>query len=96
MSMLVSFLKVTITLPTRSGLAVQANGQTYGSGQQFTITLDRFQVYQAQSDGDLTGTRVQTSSRAAVFSGNVRTKVELSGSRDHLVQQMVPTSKSQY
>lgn len=58
------------------------------------MTLQRFEAYQAQSAGDLSGTRIQSSSRTAVFSGNVRTLVELSASRDHLVQQMLPTSES--
>ncbi|XP_067948374.1 uncharacterized protein [Watersipora subatra] len=83
---------VTITLPSnRNDIAVLANGRTYNSGDRFDITLQRFQVYQGQSDGDLTGTRIQSSIRVAVFAGNVRTKIELSGSRDHLVQQMLPT-----
>ena len=86
---------MTITLPAgRADLAVEANGAVYGAGDTFQITLNEFEVYQAQSVGDLTGTRVQSTVRAAVFAGNVRTKIELSGSRDHLVQQMLPTSTS--
>ena len=84
---------MTITLPAgRADLEVKANGATYGAGDTFQITLNEFEVYQAQSVGDLTGTRVQSTVRAAVFAGNVRTKIEFSGSRDHLVQQMLPTS----
>lgn len=52
---------------------------------------------QAQSElsdktADLTGTRIYSNKRIAVFSGNIRTKVELSASRDHLVSQLPPTS----
>ncbi|XP_067949903.1 uncharacterized protein [Watersipora subatra] len=83
--------EVNVTLPrNRADIAVLANGQTYTSGDSFTIFLERFQVYQGQSVGDLTGTRIQSNIRVAVFAGNVRTNVELSASRDHLVQQMLP------
>lgn len=86
--------QVDITLPSnRANIAVEANGQVFGSGSSFSVTLNRYQVYQAQSSGDLTGTRISSTARTAVFSGNVRTRVELSSSRDHLVEQMLPTCK---
>jgi len=47
-------------------------------------------LFQAQSIGDLTGSRIVADRPIAVFSGNIRTKVALSASRDHVTSQLLP------
>lgn len=57
----------------------------------------------SQSGTDLTGTRIQSSGPVNVYSGNIRALVTLvedsnvgdidSGSRDHLVEQILPVSR---
>ncbi|MBK9246589.1 MAG: PKD domain-containing protein [Ignavibacteria bacterium] len=68
----------------------------------FTITLNDGQVYFAQSDGDLTGTRTRVTSsncaKIALFSGHQRTNLPIGvagnepNGRDHLYEQMMPMS----
>lgn len=56
-----------------------------------SVQLQCDEVFQAQSVGDLTGSKIVASRPVAVFSGNIRTKVALSASRDHLSAQLPPT-----
>ncbi|XP_067945012.1 uncharacterized protein [Watersipora subatra] len=60
--------------------------------QDVNVDLHRYEVFQAQSKDDLTGSRITANKPVAVFSGNIRTKVELSASRDHLASQLLPTT----
>jgi len=46
-------------------------------------------LFQFTSDGDLSGARVSANSKISMFSGNIRVGIG-SGSRDHLVEQLVP------
>ena len=85
---------VDIRLPNPSSGAVSVtyNGVTYGNGQFLKVNLNRFDTFQAQSSGDLSGTFIQSSHNVSVFSGNVRTNVGSGNSRDHLVEQLPPLS----
>lgn len=68
--------------------------------QPFTVALSAGEVYQAQSNGDLSGTRIiavgannaQDCKKFAVFSGNQRTSITCGNGRDILYQQMLPVS----
>jgi len=57
-----------------------------------TLTLRYLDVFQAQSEGDLTGSHIVANRPIAVYSGNIRSKVALSASRDHLASQIPPVS----
>lgn len=86
---------VQITLPKlRNGTIVEVTyeGFSYKNGDTLLITLQRYQTFQIQSKGDLTGSHIVSDSPVAVFSGNVRTAVGNSESRDHLVEQIPPVS----
>ena len=65
------------------------------AGVPFSVTLNAGQVYQIQSNADLTGTRVTSSGitckKFAVFGGNVCSGVACGCCCDHLVEQMYPT-----
>jgi hypothetical protein len=67
----------------------------------FTVTLNANQVYFAQSNGDLTGTKIRVISsgggscgKVAVFSGTMRTNLpnNVGSGFDHLYEQMMPIS----
>lgn len=82
-------VEITPSVETRNGRP---------AGQPFRITLNRGQVYQVQSDEDLTGTKVIAAGgkaddcqNFALFSGNEWTRVGRCGSaQDHLYEQMFP------
>ncbi|MDW8159233.1 MAG: IgGFc-binding protein, partial [Bacteroidia bacterium] len=78
---------ITPTAPTRCGKP---------ANQPFTITLNRGEVYQLQSRGDLTGTSIVAANRTscnvfAVFGGNVCTSVGNCAACDHVYEQIFPT-----
>ncbi len=82
---------ITIVPPTN----IYISG--YGGNFPLTITLQRGQVFQAQSNGDLTGSRVYTPPGAnckpfAVFAGNRCTNVGDAPRCDHLYEQMFPVA----
>ncbi|MFN8358311.1 MAG: PKD domain-containing protein [Candidatus Kapaibacterium sp.] len=72
------------------------------TGVPFTITLHAGQVYFAQSNGDLTGSKIRvigsgggSCGKVAVFSGTMRTNLpnnSASSGFDHLYEQMMPIS----
>jgi hypothetical protein len=86
--------------------AVQPGGDVAGGRSAFTVTLDRFDVLNVESQlvegedtppgtANLSGSSVHASSPVAVFSGNVATVVpqpEASCCADHLEEQMIPLS----
>jgi hypothetical protein len=62
-------------------------------GVDFVIALDAGQVYQGQSSGDLTGTKIVADLPIAVFSGNPWAEVPIgTGYADHLAEQLLPTA----
>lgn len=87
--------QVTITLPPlQSGnpLRVEFNSKVYTNSDTFELILDEFQSFQCLSydNADLTGTHITANMPIAVFSGNVRTWVGSTSSRDHLAVQLPP------
>jgi len=62
-------------------------------GVDFGVSLGAGRVYQAQSSGDLTGTKVVADSPIAVFSGNPWADVPIGvGFADHLVEELLPVA----
>ncbi|XP_078670638.1 IgGFc-binding protein-like [Branchiostoma floridae x Branchiostoma belcheri] len=80
----------TVTInPTQ---AVTFGGTSYPAGQDFTVSLDRFETLQVQSTEDLTGSRITSSHPVSVLSGNLFTVVgnNQQGSGDHIVEMIPP------
>ncbi|KAK3094414.1 hypothetical protein FSP39_001502 [Pinctada imbricata] len=81
---------VTITLPKRKFLDdVVYNGKSYSSGESFDVSLKKYDTFQFQSRGDLTGTNIRSSYPVAVLSGNNCVKVDI-GYCDHIVEMIPP------
>lgn len=87
--------EITIRFPFGRGVVITYDGDTYDEDRPLTVTFDAYQTLQVQSDSgnDLSGTRIESSSKIAVFSGDliVRTNEE-DVTTDHIVEQMMPTS----
>lgn len=86
---------VLVQLPSRRNaipIRVELNNRVYTSGDSFNITLQSFQSFQCLSLdlADLTATHITSDKPIAVFSGNARTWVGESNSRDHLAIQLPP------
>ncbi|XP_078693769.1 IgGFc-binding protein-like [Branchiostoma floridae x Branchiostoma belcheri] len=80
----------TVTInPTQD---VTFGGNNYPAGQNFTVSLDRFQTLQVQSAEDLTGSRITSSHPVSVLSGNLFTVIgnNQDGSGDYIVVMMPP------
>ncbi|XP_013415060.1 IgGFc-binding protein [Lingula anatina] len=83
---------VNFTMPSHS-FSCSYNGQTYSSGDSFTVSLDRCQTFQLQCDEDLTGARVTSDKPIGVVSGSKRTELlstSSSRSSDH-IEEMIPS-----
>eukprot|EP00058_Branchiostoma_floridae_P004052 XP_002589540.1 hypothetical protein BRAFLDRAFT_97038 [Branchiostoma floridae] len=80
----------TVSIVPKQG--VTFDGLAYAAGQTITVTLDRLQCLQLQSDGDLTGSHITSDKSVAVFSGNLFVTVGngRSGSGDHIVEMVPP------
>lgn len=84
-------------------IEITPSAETYGgwdAGIKQTITLDAGEMYLVKSDEDLSGSYIKTINSSdddcknvAVFGGNVFVNVGgCGGFRDHLIEQMFPTS----
>lgn len=82
------FPKRQLGIPIR----VEYEGKRYTDGDWLNITLQAYESFQCVSydKADLTATYVTSSKPVAVFSGNIRTWVGESESRDHLAIQLPP------
>ncbi|KAK6173447.1 hypothetical protein SNE40_016894 [Patella caerulea] len=78
---------INISLPMFVNLTI--NGTLYTRSETVVIYLDQYQTYEIQSKYDLTGTRIRSNEPVAVFSGNKKTRFR-KGSKDHLVEQLIP------
>lgn len=86
---------ISMRLPVRRNAIparVEFNGQTFTSGDWINITLQSYQSFLVASydRADLTATYILADKPIAAFSGNARTWVGESESRDHLVIQLPP------
>ena len=87
---------ISIRFPDRRlgiPIRVEYDGRTYRGGDVLNFTLQSYQAFQCISydKADLTGSYIVSDKPVAVFSGNVRTWVGESDSRDHLALQLPPT-----
>ncbi|KAI8510793.1 hypothetical protein Bbelb_117090 [Branchiostoma belcheri] len=82
----------TVTInPTQ---AVTFGGNNYPAGQDFTVSLDRFETLQVQATEDLTGSRITSTHPVSVLSGNLFTVVgnNQRGSGDYIVEMIPPVN----
>lgn len=77
----------------RVPIRVEFRGNTYTNGDWLNITLQAYESFQCVSydKADLTATYIMSNKPIAAFSGNIRTWVGESNSRDHLAIQLPPT-----
>ena len=88
---------VTITLPEAGPqLRFTYNTVEYKSGDTFSVTLNSFEVFQVQSAGELSGTKILATKRVGVISGSVRSAVApasvLNPVAGHMMETLLPTS----
>ncbi|KAK3106331.1 hypothetical protein FSP39_017792 [Pinctada imbricata] len=85
---------VSICLANNSQVAVNFSGMSYYGGDWINVTMNKFDTFEINSIGDLTGTYIKSNTSVSVLSGNMKTKVgtgsNLKGSKDHLVEQLLP------
>lgn len=85
--------ELVIQFPSsRNDIDVTYDGKSYTNGDVLVVLLEQHETFQLKTRGDLTGTRVSSNKPFAMFSGNVRTSTEGRPSRDHLVEQIPPTT----
>ncbi|XP_066269367.1 IgGFc-binding protein-like [Branchiostoma lanceolatum] len=83
----------TVTITTTQKVKGNIDGQKFERGSTKTLTLNRMEAVQLQSDNDLTGSHITSDKPVAVFSGNKFTTVpQISGTGDHLVEQLPPVN----
>ncbi|XP_050416851.1 IgGFc-binding protein-like [Patella vulgata] len=78
---------INILLPMSVNLTI--DGTMYTRSETVVLHLDQYQTYEIQSKYDLTGTRIRSNEPIAVFSGNKKTRFR-EGTKDHLVEQLIP------
>eukprot|EP00058_Branchiostoma_floridae_P004563 XP_002590051.1 hypothetical protein BRAFLDRAFT_129759 [Branchiostoma floridae] len=83
----------TVTITTTQKVKGNIDGQKFDRGTTRSLTLNRMEAVQLQSDDDLTGSHITSDKPVAVFSGNKFTTVpRISGTGDHLVEQVPPVN----
>ena len=82
---------IVIELKPGKQVGVLFDGAVYQSDDNnlIRVSLGAFETVQLQASGDLTGSRIYSTKRIAVFSGNVDTTV-FSSSSDHIIEQLLP------
>lgn len=81
---------VKITLPKAPNMTVTYNSKTYHGGDMITINLDKYENFQLQSIGDLTGAHIEATHPVSAYSGNIKTNIGTGKFQDHLVEQLTP------
>ena len=82
-----------VTVTIRGNNNVTHRGIVYRNGDAITETLDTFQTWQIESDGDLTGTTITAKGRIAVISSNLCSYIpETSTTCDFTVEQLLPSN----
>lgn len=85
---------VTIKFPSGSWARTtdSYNGKTYATGSTLALTLNKYQTFQIQGAGDLTGAYITSDKAISVFSGNQKTNTGTYTSSDHLVEHLTPVN----
>lgn len=78
---------VTIRL---SGTYYREFGDSRQAWGSYTVNMNKYDTYQLQNSGDLSGTRVTSNQPISVFSGNDRSEVGSGPTKDHMVSQILP------
>ncbi|XP_060067808.1 serine-rich adhesin for platelets-like [Ylistrum balloti] len=78
-------VKITLNPSLKDHFVLFENRQ-YLAGQTFTVELNRYETFEFESIGDLSGTRIRSNNIIAVFSGNKDTYI---GSRTYLTTNLV-------
>ena len=81
---------VKVTLPKSPNMTVTFGGKTYHGGEKITIPLDKYENFQLQSIGDLTGAHIESNHPISAYSGNIKTNIGSGKWQDHLVEQLTP------
>ncbi|CAG2185606.1 unnamed protein product [Mytilus edulis] len=81
---------VKVTLPKAPNMTVTYNSKTYHGGDMITINLDKYENFQLQSIGDLTGAHIEATHPVSAYSGNIKTNIGTGKFQDHLVEQLTP------
>jgi hypothetical protein len=66
---------VKVTLPKSPNMTVTFGGKTYHGGEKITIPLDKYENFQLQSIGDLTGAHIESNHPISAYSGNIKTNI---------------------
>jgi len=71
--------------------SVLFNGTEYSKGETMLLQMHNFETLQIQSTGDLTGTKVVSNKRLAIYSGNIKTNMfGATSNSDNLAIQLPP------
>ncbi|XP_052063127.1 IgGFc-binding protein-like [Mytilus californianus] len=81
---------VKVTLPKSPNMTVTYNSKTYHGGDVITVNLDKYENFQLQSVGDLTGAHIVATHPVSAYSGNIKTNIGSGKWQDHLVEQLTP------
>ena len=83
--------QVSIRLADNANVTVTYAGKTYHGNDWINVTINKFDTFEIHSVGDLTGSYILANNSVSVLSGNRKTTVgDKGGSRDHLVEQLLP------
>ena len=82
------------TTPTNVTITPASDADGRPAGVPYTVVLEPFDAYQLQSDGDLTGSLIESDRTISVFGGNRCANIPNQGTAwcDHLVEQIPPVT----
>ena len=82
------------TTPTTVTITPASAAGARPAGVPYSIVLMPFEAYQLQSDGDLTGSLIESTRPISVYGGNrcANVPTQLTGFCDHVVEQIPPVS----
>ena len=85
---------VTFEFPSSFPGQVDYDGNTYQAGDTFSETLDRYDTLQLASLGNMIGIHIASDKVISTFSGSQKGRAPTvsTGYRDHMAEQLVPTS----
>ena len=83
--------RVRVVIPQSKGIVFTYNGVRYDENKPMEFQLKKFETLQIQNleYADISGTKIESDHKVAVFSGVLSTNVG-SGNADHVVEQMIP------
>lgn len=82
--------EIVVIFSSSRVIDIEYNGQTYGSGDTMTFTLQQYQTFLIEDDNDLSGTYITSSKDIAVFGGNNEVAIDSLSALDTTVAQLLP------